>query len=65
MKYKVLQLSTIDLTLYKFILPLMKELKVQGFEVIAACKDYGFLENIQREGFVTYDIDITRNLHPL
>ncbi len=65
MKRKVLQLSTIDLTLYKFILPLMKELRVQGFEVIAACKDYGFLDKIKEEGFVTYDIDIARNLNPL
>lgn len=65
MKIKVLQLSSIDLTLYKFILPLMKELKLQGFEVMAACKDYGFIKKIKEEGFDTFNIDIARNINPI
>lgn len=64
-KYKVLQLSAIDITLYKFILPLMQQLREEGFDVIAASRDLGYLQHIEKEGFKTYNITMTRNLNPL
>lgn len=64
-KPKILQLSAIDVTLYKFVVPLMKELKKEGFEVICAAKDLGYLDKIRKDGFKTYNIPMTRSLNPL
>lgn len=65
MKTKIFELAAVDLTLYKFILPLMQELQKNGFEVLCGAKDHGHLEKINREGFKTYDIPFIRSLNPL
>lgn len=64
MKLKVFELSTVDMTLYKFVLPLMKELRRQGFEVICGAKSLGYLDRLREEGFKTYDIALCRSLNP-
>jgi len=65
MSLKVMQLSSIDLTIYKFILPLMKSLKLQNYEVIFACKDLGIFGKIEQEGFNGYRIHIDRKINVL
>lgn len=65
MAIKVLQLASIDLTIYNFILPLMRSLREEGFEVCFACKDLGYVERIETEGFKGFPLGIQRNLNPL
>lgn len=65
MSLKVMQLSSIDLTLYKFILPLMKSLKSRNYKVIFACKDMGFFDEIEKQGFEGYRIHIDRKINIL
>lgn len=64
MTIKIFELSTIDMTLYKFVLPLMKELRNQDFEVICGAQDLGYLSKIEAEGFSVYPLSIKRNLNP-
>ncbi|MBP7177104.1 MAG: glycosyltransferase family 4 protein [Thermoclostridium sp.] len=65
MTMKVFELATVDLTLYKFVLPLMKELRQNGFNVLCGAEDHGYLEKIDAEGFVTYAVPFRRSLNPL
>lgn len=65
MKLKILQIAAIDMTIYKFVLPLMKELRNNDFEVICACRNLGAIQKIQDEGFECYDIDIERSINPV
>lgn len=65
MKLKVFELSTIDMTLYKFVLPLMKELRSENYEVICGARDLGYLAKIEAEGFSTYPLPLTRTLNPI
>jgi len=65
MKPRIFELSAVDMTLYKFVLPLMKELRNNGFEVYCGARDFGDLERIKNEGFNTYDIAMSRSLNPL
>lgn len=64
MATKVLQLSAIDITIYKFVLPLMERLREEGFEVFFACNDLGYKVNIEERGFTGFKIDIQRNINP-
>lgn len=65
MKPKVFELSTVDLTLYKFVLPLMKELRDKGFDVICGTRNFGYLDKLREEGFKAYDIALSRSLNPI
>lgn len=65
MKLKIFELSTIDITLYKFVLPLMNELRQNGFDVVCGAKNCGYLNKIEEEGFIAYDIALSRSLSPL
>lgn len=62
MSLKVMQLSSLDITIYKFILPMMKSLKSQNYEVLFACKDMGFHDEIKKQGFDGYKINIDRKI---
>lgn len=62
---KVFELSTVDMTLYKFVLPLMKELRLNGFEVLCGAGNHGYLSKIADEGFTVYDIPFRRSLNPM
>lgn len=65
MALKVLQVSAIDLTIYKFILPLMKRLKGEGVEVCFACRDLGYMNVIEESGFRGFKLGIKRNVNPI
>ncbi len=62
---KIFELSTIDITLYKFVLPLMKKLKQNDFSVICGARNYGYLDKLEQEGFKTYDVALSRSLSPI
>lgn len=65
MKPRIFELSTVDITLYKFVLPLMKELRLQGFEVVCGASNHGYLNKIEQEGFRTYEVALSRSLNPV
>lgn len=65
MKSKIFELSTVDITLYKFVLPLMKELRQNDFDVICGAKNHGYLNKIEQVGFKTYNIALSRSLSPI
>ncbi len=65
MGYKVLQVAAIDLSIYKFVVPLMANLQEEGFEVSCACKDMGMLDKIRQQGYEVIDIDIERKISPI
>jgi glycosyltransferase involved in cell wall biosynthesis len=60
-KGKVLFLTTIDVTIYAFLIPHMELLKDMGYEVEAACSNVGFTERIEEEGFKVYNLPFSRN----
>lgn len=61
---KIIEISAIDMTLYKFVLPLMRKLSQGGFEIIAAAKDTGYMKKIEDENFRCININFVRNLSP-
>lgn len=65
MKPKIFELSALDVTLYRFMLPLMKELRHHGFEIICGARDLGYLDKLEKEGFEAYDIALSRSLNPI
>lgn len=58
---KVLFLTTIDVTVYAFLIPHMKLLQNMGYEVEVACAKTKFFDAIEKEGFKVYDIPFNRN----
>jgi glycosyltransferase involved in cell wall biosynthesis len=60
-KGKVLFLTTIDVTIYAFLIPHMKLLKDMGYEVEAACSNVGFTKRIEEKGFKVYNLPFSRN----
>lgn len=62
-KIKVLQLTTIDMTAYFFLLPWMKELQKNDFEVTSACTEGQFAGRIRDEGIELVNIPISRKLN--
>lgn len=65
MKPRIFELSTVDMTLYKFVLPLIKKLREQGFDIICGARNFGYLDKLEKEGFKTYDIALSRSLNPI
>lgn len=63
-KIKVLQLTTIDMTAYFFLLSWIKELQNNGFDVTVACTEGQFAGKIRAEGIELVNIPISRRLSP-
>ncbi len=59
---KIIEISAIDMTIYKFVIPLMNELKNNGWDISVASSDSGYREKIQQQGYQVYNIDFVRNL---
>lgn len=58
---KILELSTVDVTLVSFLKPLIKRLKEEGFDVVLGAKDTGFSDKLKNEGFTIYNLPIFRS----
>lgn len=54
-------LTTIDVTIYAFLIPHMKLLKDMGCEVEVACVYTGFADRIEKEDFKVHSIPFNRN----
>lgn len=61
---KLMEIAAVDITIYKFVLPLMSELRSQGWKISVAAKETEYLEMMQDMGYPVYAIDIPRNLAP-
>ena len=63
-KPTVLQVASSDLTVSKLLLPLIDELRDQGYKVEAACSDGRFAAELAGQGYVVHTRPMSRNLSP-
>nr|WP_321983872.1 glycosyltransferase family 4 protein [uncultured Lichenicoccus sp.] len=61
---KILEVTNVDFSLRQFLLPLMRELRRRGHEVVGVCADGPLLADVRREGFRVAALPMARNLHP-
>lgn len=64
-KPTVLQVATSDITVSKLLLPLIDELREQGYRVEAACSDGVFAAELAGQGYVVHTLPMSRSLAPL
>jgi glycosyltransferase involved in cell wall biosynthesis len=62
---KILQVANVDFSVRMFLLPLMRELRARGHEVIAACAEGPMLDVVRAEGFRVIAVPMARSLHPI
>jgi lipopolysaccharide/colanic/teichoic acid biosynthesis glycosyltransferase/glycosyltransferase involved in cell wall biosynthesis len=64
-KLKVLFVTSVDITVEKFLIPLLNRLKNEGFEVHVACSKGKYTPDIEARGFIVHNILIERRINPL
>jgi glycosyltransferase involved in cell wall biosynthesis len=62
---KIAQLTNVDFSLTHFLLPLMRELRARGHEVVGICADGPKLAPAREEGFRIAPIPFARSANPL
>ncbi|HHL3303803.1 TPA: glycosyltransferase family 4 protein [Bacillus cereus] len=62
---KVLQITAVDFTLKKFLMPLIDEMKRNDYEVHIACNVGETGEKIRKQGYVIHHIPFERNMNIL
>jgi len=62
---KIIEITNIDFSLRQFLLPLMREIRARGHEVIGACAEGQFLNVPRAEGFRIVSIPFERRPSPL
>lgn len=62
---KLIEISAVDITIYKFVLPFMNELKLNGWNISVASSDSGYRKKLINAGYEVYNITIPRSLSPL
>jgi glycosyltransferase involved in cell wall biosynthesis len=62
---KIIEVTNVDFSLRQFLLPLMREIRARGHEVIGACADGTFLDIPRAEGFRIVPIPFERRMSPL
>ena len=62
---KILEVCAVDFTLYRFLMPLIRELSEQDHDVISACADGPFVERVRAEGYRVETIAFSRNFRAL
>lgn len=61
---KILEIINVDFALAQFLLPLLREARAQGHEVVAACAGGPWLDQVRAEGFRVIEIPLPRSLSP-
>jgi glycosyltransferase involved in cell wall biosynthesis len=61
---KICQLCAVDFTLYHFLLPLLRELRRAGHEVVGACADGPLAAQVRNEGFRVEPMPFVRGYDP-
>jgi glycosyltransferase involved in cell wall biosynthesis len=62
---KVFEIANVDFSLRHFLLPLMREIRARGHEVIGACAEGDFLDVPRAEGFRIVAVPFERRASPL
>ena len=62
---KICQLCTVDFSLYHFLLPLMKEMREAGHDVVGVCADGALLALVRDAGFRVETTPLARSFNPL
>ena len=62
---KIIEVTNVDFSLAQFLLPLMREIRARGHEVIGACADGKFLDGPRAEGFRIVAVPFERRMSPL
>ncbi len=62
---KIVEIANVDFSLRQFLLPLMREMRARGHEVIGACADGKFLDVPRGEGFRIVAVPFERRMSPL
>ena len=62
---KIIEVTNVDFSLRQFLLPLMREIRARGHEVIGACADGTFLDIPRAAGFRVVAIPFERRMSPL
>jgi len=57
---KVLEITTLDVTIRAFLKPLIRALEKEGFVVYEGSKDTGFVEELKKDGFKVREFPIRR-----
>ncbi|WP_428377147.1 glycosyltransferase family 4 protein [Lichenicoccus sp.] len=61
---KILEVTNVDFSLRQFLLPLMRELRRRGHEVVGVSADGPLLADVRHEGFRVVALPMARSLHP-
>ena len=62
---KIVEIANVDFSLRQFLLPLMREMRARGHDVIGACAEGKFLEIPRAEGFRVVPVPFERSMSPL
>ncbi|NHO53922.1 glycosyltransferase [Acetobacter estunensis] len=62
---KILEVTNVDFSLRHFLLPLMRELRASGHEVVGVCADGPLLADVRAEGFRVEVAPMARSFSPL
>jgi lipopolysaccharide/colanic/teichoic acid biosynthesis glycosyltransferase/glycosyltransferase involved in cell wall biosynthesis len=63
--FKVLQVTAIDVTVKKLLLPLIDRLTAEGYQVHVACSDGQYVPELREQGYNIHVISIPRRLDPV
>jgi len=61
---KILEITNVDFALRHFLLPVMRELRARGHEVVGACADGPMLADVRSEGFRVVALPMARSFSP-
>ncbi len=61
---RVLQVAASDITIAKLLVPLINNLKANGYEVESACADGRFAQELNGKGYVVHTLPMSRSLSP-
>ncbi len=61
---KILEVTNVDFSLRQFLLPLMRELRRRGHEVVGVCADGPLLADVRSEDFRVAALPMARSLRP-
>jgi lipopolysaccharide/colanic/teichoic acid biosynthesis glycosyltransferase/glycosyltransferase involved in cell wall biosynthesis len=62
--FKVLQVTAVDVTVKKLLLPLIDRLKAEGYQVHIACSDGKYVPELKAQGYNIHVIPIQRRISP-
>ncbi len=62
---KVLQVTAVDATVEKLLLPLTERLRAEGYQVHIACSDGQYVPELRERGYDVHTVTIERRINPI